>query len=75
LPYLELVHEPELSVVLFRRDGWEAEDYQAWCARLLLEQHALVAPTTWEGAPTARLVFVHPETSLDLVRTILASMA
>ena len=35
LPHLELVREPELSVVLFRRTGWSAADYDAWSARLL----------------------------------------
>ena len=29
LPHLELVREPELSIVLFRRIGWSAADYDA----------------------------------------------
>ena len=33
--YLELVREPDLSVVVFRRLGWTPEDYQAWSDRLL----------------------------------------
>ena len=75
LPYLELVRRPELSVVLFRRKGWGAAEYDAWSERLFAARIAFVAPTTWEGEPTARLAFVHPNTSIELVETILRSMA
>jgi aromatic-L-amino-acid decarboxylase len=74
-PYLELVREPELSVVLFRRRGWERDDYLGWCERLLAEQRAHVAPTGWEGKPCARLGFGHPQTSNELIEAILTSMA
>jgi glutamate/tyrosine decarboxylase-like PLP-dependent enzyme len=73
-PHLELAREPELSVVLFRRPGWEADDYRRWSERLLDEQRALVSPTVWEGAPTARLAFLHPDTSIELVAEILDAM-
>jgi len=71
LPHLELVREPELSVVLFRRDGWEAADYDAWSARLLAEQIAFVAPTRWQGEAVARLAFLHPDTTPEIVEEIL----
>jgi glutamate/tyrosine decarboxylase-like PLP-dependent enzyme len=74
LPGLELVRRPELSVVLFRRDGWAMADYSAWAGRLLSEQIAFVAPTSWEGAPTARLAFMHPNTSMQRVRALLDAM-
>ncbi len=73
--HLELMREPELSVVLFRRPGWGPDDYRAWSTRLLHEQIAFVTPTTWEGEPVARLAFLHPDTSLELVEEIIASMA
>lgn len=73
-PHAELVREPELSVVLFRRPGWGREDYEEWSARLLDAQVALVVPTTWEGEPVARLAILHPETGLDVVREVLDSM-
>ena len=75
LPQLELVREPELSIVLFRRSGWERADYEAWSARLLADQVGFVTPTTWEGAPAGRLAFLHPNTTLDIVRDILATTA
>ena len=73
LPHLELVREPELSVVLFRVRGWGAEEYDAWSARLLREQIAFVAPSRWHGAPVARLAFLHPETTIEIVDEILAT--
>jgi aromatic-L-amino-acid/L-tryptophan decarboxylase len=74
-PHLELVREPELAVVLFRRPGWTAADYNAWSDRLLAEQVAFVTPTSWEGETLARLVFMHPGTTLEMVREILDAMA
>jgi aromatic-L-amino-acid/L-tryptophan decarboxylase len=73
LPHLELVRDPELSVVLFRRIGWTAGDYDAWSTRLLDEQIAFVAPTRWHGETVARLAFLHPETTLEIVDEILAT--
>ena len=45
--------DPELSIVLFRRLGWEDDDYEAWWRRLLKAQIAFVQPTSWkvEGSP------------------------
>ena len=74
-PHAELVLRPELSIVLFRRPGWTRTDYDGWSARLLSDQIALVVPTTWEGEPVARLAILHPETTLDVVRQVLESMA
>jgi aromatic-L-amino-acid decarboxylase len=33
-PHLELICELELSVVLFRRPGWVAEQYRSWSREL-----------------------------------------
>jgi glutamate/tyrosine decarboxylase-like PLP-dependent enzyme len=71
---LTLVCEPELSVVLFRRDGWGWDDYDSWSARLLADQIAFVLPTSWEGEPVARLCFVHPETTKQLVDDVLSTV-
>jgi glutamate/tyrosine decarboxylase-like PLP-dependent enzyme len=75
LPQLELVREPGLSVVLFRRKGWSEADYEAWSARLLEEQIAFVAPSRWHDEPVARLAFLHPETTLAIVDEVLATTA
>jgi glutamate/tyrosine decarboxylase-like PLP-dependent enzyme len=70
-PELELLMDPELSVVLFRRVGWTAEDYEAWWRRLLEGQVAFVQPTSWQGEKVARLCFVNPRTTIEQVRAIL----
>lgn len=74
-PELELVREPELSVVLFRRRGWEPPDYDRWSRALLEAQVAFVTPTTWKGETVARLAFLHPDTTLEIVDEILATVA
>ena len=72
---LELVMDPELSVVLFRRLGWSDADYESWWRRLLEAQIAFVQPTTWQGEKLARLCFVNPRTTIDHVRAVLGTMA
>jgi L-2,4-diaminobutyrate decarboxylase len=74
-PELELLMQPELSVVLFRRNGWAAEDYETWWRRVLEAQIAFVQPTSWMGEKVARLCFVNPRTTLDHVRAVLGTMA
>jgi aromatic-L-amino-acid decarboxylase len=72
--YLQLICEPDLSVVLFRRAGWGPDDYGRWSDRLLADQVAFMPPTAWEGETVARFAFLHPHTPLDLVREILDRM-
>jgi aromatic-L-amino-acid decarboxylase len=70
-PQLELIREPDLGVVLFRRVGWEPADYNKWAQSLHDEEIAFVPPTKWEGETVGRFVFLHPETSMELVKEIL----
>jgi glutamate/tyrosine decarboxylase-like PLP-dependent enzyme len=74
VPQTELVREPGLSIVLFRRPGWNKADYDSWSARLLADQIGLVTPTTWEGETVARFAFLHPNTTMEMVDEILDSM-
>jgi glutamate/tyrosine decarboxylase-like PLP-dependent enzyme len=73
-PYLELVLEPELSVVMFRRVGWAPADYHAWSARLLAEGTAFVVPTTWAGETVLRCCFVNPRTTTEDVKAVLDAL-
>jgi aromatic-L-amino-acid decarboxylase len=73
-PGLELVREPSLGVVLFRRPGWDSARYNAWADRLLQDQVAFIPPSAWEGETVARFAFLHPHTSMELVREILDRM-
>ena len=72
--YLELIMRPDLSVVLFRRRGWDHADYARWARNLLDEQVAFMPPSAWEGQTVARFAFLHPHTSMDLVSAILDRM-
>jgi len=74
-PYLELLRDPELSVVLFRRTGWEKADYERWSEQLLRDQIGFVTPTVWQGETVARFAFLHPGTTPAMVEEILATMA
>jgi len=73
--FLELIREPELGVVLFRRLSWSPGQYTEWADRLLHDQVAFIPPTAWEGETVARFAFLHPQTPMDLVREILDRMA
>ena len=73
--HLELVMEPELSVVMFRRLGWTPEQYQAWSDRELGEGRSFVVPTTWAGETILRICIVNPVTSAEDVAVIIASLA
>ena len=71
---LELIREPSLGVVLFRRRGWDSAQYTGWADRLLQDQVAFIPPSAWEGETVARFAFLHPHTTMDLVREILDRM-
>ena len=70
-PPLRLAMAPELSVVLFERDGWQVTDWNAWAAAALADGLAFVTPTSWHGRPAGRLAFVHPRTEISAVAELL----
>ena len=71
---LELVIEPSLSVVLWRRIGWNAKDYRDLQDRLIESQTAFVTPTSWQGETVGRVAFVHPGTTMDMVKEVFANI-
>jgi glutamate/tyrosine decarboxylase-like PLP-dependent enzyme len=73
-PYLELLLDPELSVLVFRRLGWTAADYDAWSARLFATGTAFVMPTRVLGEAAARIVVLNPRTTLADVTMVLDAM-
>jgi len=74
-PHLELIMEPELSTLVFRRVGWNAADYTAWSDRMLDDGIAFVTPTSWNGEVVLRLCIVNPLTSIDDLGIIVDSLA
>lgn len=73
-PDCSLVREPDLSVVLFRRHGWDHDDYERWSRALLESQRAFVTSSGWRGEVVGRLVFLHPATTTDMVDEVLAGL-
>ncbi|MCD2440783.1 pyridoxal-dependent decarboxylase [Agromyces sp. SYSU K20354] len=69
-----LVRDPQLSVVVFERDGWTKADYNAWSARLLDEQKAFVTPSSHAGRPNTRFAIVNPNTTFEQLVAILDTM-
>jgi glutamate/tyrosine decarboxylase-like PLP-dependent enzyme len=74
LDYLELVRDPELSVVVFERKGWESADYDRWSDKLLKDEIGFVVPSSHQGKPNTRFAIVNPLTSIELLSKILESM-
>ena len=62
-PYLELVNEPDLTVLCIRRIGWSADDYHRWSAGLLADGVAMVTPTEVDGEIMTRICVVNPRTT------------
>ena len=73
-PHLELLVEPELSVVLFRRVGWDPATCQSWSDDQLARQESFVTPTAWRGETVLRWCIVNPLTTLDDLAAIVASL-
>ena len=73
-PDLELVIEPTLSIILWRRKGWQPQDYAKLQDRLLESQVAFVTPTTWKGETVGRFAFVNPNSTLQMVNEIFAQI-
>ncbi len=73
-PKLRLVREPELSVVVFEREGWQLPDYEAWSQRLLESGLGLVVPSSHRGRPNTRFAIINPDTTTELLVKILDSM-
>ena len=73
-PNLELLMEPELSIVAFTRKGWQASDYQRWSDKLLVDQIGFVTPSSHQGEPILRFAIVNPWTSITDIKVILATL-
>jgi glutamate/tyrosine decarboxylase-like PLP-dependent enzyme len=73
-PDLKLVREPELSIVVFEKEGWKLSDYEAWSDRILKQELGFVVPSSHNGKPNARFAIVNPRTELKLLVRLLDSM-
>lgn len=73
-PNLDLLVEPELSIVAFTRKGWAKDDYQRWSDKLLEDQIGFVTPSSHEGQPILRFAIVNPWTNVDDLEKILDTL-
>ena len=73
-PNLELICEPELSIVAFERIGWGKEDYLKWSEKLLADQIGFIPPSSHKGKPILRFAIVNPWTKIEDIDIILATL-
>jgi len=73
-PALELVLEPSLSVVVFRRRGWGPADYDVWSAEALRSGLGMITPTKHDGETVLRLCFINPLTTPDDIDLVIADL-
>ena len=70
-PNLNLLCEPELSIVAFTRTGWTTSDYQKWSDELLIDQVGFIPPSSHDGQPILRFAIVNPWTKFSDIDLIL----
>ena len=73
-PNLELLMEPELSIVAFTRKGWAADDYQKWSDKLLADQIGFIPPSSDKGKAILRFAIVNPWTKISDISMILDTL-
>jgi L-2,4-diaminobutyrate decarboxylase len=71
---LQLLFEPELSIVAFTRKGWDAADYQKWSDQLLADQIGFIPPSSHRGQPILRFAIVNPWTKISDIAMILEQL-
>ncbi len=72
--HLELLLEPDLTVLVFRRIGWGPDDYRRWSDDQLYSGESFVVPSSWNGETVLRFCIVNPRTTFDDIVAILDSL-
>jgi L-2,4-diaminobutyrate decarboxylase len=72
--HVRLLVEPDLSVLIFERIGWDEADYANWSAGLLSAGFAFVTPTKHAGRVCTRFAIVNPMTTAGDLAMIIDSM-
>jgi glutamate/tyrosine decarboxylase-like PLP-dependent enzyme len=73
-PRLELLRQPDLSIVAFTRTGWSKDDYQKWSDQLLEDQIGFVTPSSHQGQTILRFAIVNPWTTMADIEAIVATL-
>ena len=74
-PNLELVIEPQLSVILFRRPGMARAEMETWAEIHRRSGDLLCLPTIWRGEDVFRLCLVNPATDSQHVLNVIRTLA
>ena len=72
--HLELLMQPDLSVLLFSRPGMDADEVREWCFTKWEEGKIVNLPTMWRDELVFRLCLVHPKTESAEVLQILEEL-
>jgi glutamate/tyrosine decarboxylase-like PLP-dependent enzyme len=72
--HVEVVLDPDLTVVLFRRPGWTDDRMRAWSDEQARRGTALIITTRWRGELLFRMCFVNPATDPAEVLAVLDTM-
>jgi L-2,4-diaminobutyrate decarboxylase len=72
--HLQLLVEPQLSTVVFRRRGWTREGHADWSRKTLANGTAAVMPTTWNGEVALRICIVNPRTTIEDIQAVVGSL-
>ena len=72
--HTRLLVEPDLSVLVFERIGWDAGQYARWSSRILDQQLGFVTPTRHAGKVCTRFAVVNPLTTVDDLAALIDSM-
>ncbi len=70
-PKLTLLQDPDLTVLLFRREGWLPQQYRDFSDENARKGVVMIAPTTYNDEIVMRMVFVNPRTEFEQICGIL----
>ena len=72
--HVELVIEPQLSVILFRRIGWDEQKYKNWCTQMLEKEFAFIVPTSYKSETVLRFFIVNPTAPGKYIQLIIDAL-
>jgi len=72
--HCQLLLPAHLSIVIFKRCGWQTADYKAWSDALLAAGTGFVMPTKFKKETVLRLCIVNPNTTERDIQIILDSL-
>ncbi|MGI9577397.1 MAG: pyridoxal phosphate-dependent decarboxylase family protein [Microthrixaceae bacterium] len=72
--HLEVLVEPDLSTLVFRRIGWDHDQYLSWSRRTIAAGTAVLLPTTWNGETVLRMCIVNPQTTIGDIKAVVEAL-